>query len=520
MSMKTIYKTLTLGLALSFSIGCSDDFLDKEPLDEIVSTNFYQTEEDALQALVSVYDVLGHQSVPGVSWAPYITVSDILSDDAYAGGGDANDGFDEDQLNNFNIPTDNLLVRATWMKNYTGIYRANLFLEIIDDIDASDEFKLRTIAEAKFLRAYFYFEQVRFFENIPLLTATLKGPSEYSQEQSSPNEVYDQIALDLVEAIPDLPAAIPANESGRISRWAAQALLARAFLFYNGVYGSNMDAGGTTVDANVVLGHLEDLISNSGHALLPNYEDIFRLANEYSIESVFEISYGDNPAWFDWFYVIGGEGNLSAQMQGPRVEGGSTNWTRGWSFAPVSEKLVQDMAGDPRQDATILFQSELDGTLALGYQHTGYYSQKYSSDTEHAGAIGQFELIRTANHRVIRYSDVLLMAAELGSGSAQNYLDEVRARVGLPSVPATIDNIFNERRLELALEGIRYWDVLRRGISFATDELTLSGVRGANYEGDQQIFDVTFNPATRGFFPIPQAELDLAAGSFNQNDGY
>ncbi|HSG67475.1 MAG TPA: RagB/SusD family nutrient uptake outer membrane protein, partial [Bacteroidales bacterium] len=118
------------------------------------------------------------------------------------------------------------------------------------------------------------------------------------------------------------------------------------------------------------------------------------------------------------------------------------------------------------------------------------------------------------------YSDVLLMAAELGSGNAQAYLDKVRARVGLPSVPATLENILKERRLELSLEGIRYFDLLRQGMSVASQELTLNGIRGPKYIGDQIIFDVTFNPATRGFLPIPQQEIDLSAGSFIQNAGY
>jgi hypothetical protein len=121
---------------------------------------------------------------------------------------------------------------------------------------------------------------------------------------------------------------------------------------------------------------------------------------------------------------------------------------------------------------------------------------------------------------VIRYSDVLLMAAELGSPNAQAYLDEVRARVGLPSVPVSLDNIYRERRLELALEGIRYFDVIRRGLDYADQELTESGLRGPNYLGDQITFDVEFDEVTRGFLPIPQAEMDLSAGVFTQNIGY
>jgi hypothetical protein len=112
------------------------------------------------------------------------------------------------------------------------------------------------------------------------------------------------------------------------------------------------------------------------------------------------------------------------------------------------------------------------------------------------------------------------MAAELGSPNAQNHLDRVRARVGLSSVPATLDNIYKERRLELALEGIRYFDVIRRGMAYASQELTMIGERGPNFVGDQQIFDVAFNPAAKGFLPIPQAQIDLSAGVFRQNIGY
>lgn len=518
--MKTlIYKILASITLMTLVASCSDDFLDLGPLDQEVTSTFYKTEEQAMQALVAVYDVLGYQDTPGYSWAPFITISDVLSDDSYAGGADANDGQDEDELNNFNIPTTSKIVQAIWIKNYTGIYRANLLLEKIEGVDASDEFKKRLTAESKFLRAYFYFEQVAYFENIPLLTRTLSGPSEYKQPQAAPADVYNQIALDLTEAMNDLPESVPAAEAGRITKWAAQALLARVYLFYNGVYGNDLQAGDQVVNKQVLAGYLDNLIASSGHDLFEDYSQNFKLAGEYGKESVFEISYGDTPPWWDWGYVRGGEGNLSAQMQGPRVTG-SQKWNRGWSFGTVSQKLVNDLEDDPRFEFTVLTQEELDGTLDKGYQHTGYYSKKYSSDAEHWGSNGQFELNRTCNHRVIRFSDVLLMAAELGSGNAQQYLDRVRARVGLGSIPATPENIYKERRLELSLEGIRYFDVLRKGQSFASQALSYSGIRGPNYIGDQQIFDVTFNTATRGFLPIPQSELDLSAGTFKQNDGY
>lgn len=518
MKKYSFYLSLLVITLIVFA-SCSDEFLDRPPLDQEVSTNFYQTESDAMAALVAVYDVLGYQSTPGISWAPFITISDILSDDSYAGGADANDGQNQNELNTYNIPTTNLIVQSIYIKNYIGIYRANLLMEKIDGIDAPADLKARIVAECKFLRAYFYFEQVRFFENIPLLTNTVAGPSEYQQPQASPSAVYNQIALDLVDAMEVLPEMVPPAEAGRVTKWAAQALLARVYLFYNGVYNQDLDAGGLQINSAKVVEYLDELIASSGHDLFDDYAMNFHKAGEFGVESVFEISYGDTPPWWDWGYVRGGEGNLSAQMQGPRVTG-SDNWNRGWSFGTVSQKLVDDLEGDPRLYHTVLFQDSLDGNLVIGYQHTGYFSNKYSSDAEHWGADGQFELNRTCNHRVIRFSDVLLMAAELGSPSAQEYLDRVRARVGLPSVPATIENILKERRLELSLEGIRYFDVIRQGMGVASQEFTVIGVRGPDYVEDQIVYDHTFNTATKGFLPIPQTEIDLSAGTLVQNEGY
>lgn len=514
-----ILKITALFLVVGIIGACNDDFLDLQPLDKEVTSTFYKTEEQAMQALVAVYDVLGYQSTPGVSWAPFIVISDILSDDAYAGGADANDGQDENEFNNFNIPATSKIAHALWIKNYIGIYRANLLLEKIDGVNAPDDFKKRVVAECKFLRAYFYFEAVSFFENIPLLTHTLGSPSEYKQPHASPEQVYNQIALDLNEAMADLPRNVSAAEAGRVTRWAAQALLARVYLFYNGVYNKELQAGAQTISRGVVVDYLDELIATSGHDLFEDYGMNFKLAGEFGKESVFEISYGDTPPWWDWGYVRGGEGNLSAQMLGPRVTG-SQKWNRGWSFGTVSQKLVNDLKDDPRYAYTVLTQEELDGSLSIGYQHTGYFSKKYSSDAEHWGTSGQFELNRTCNHRVIRFSDVLLMAAELGSGNAQQYLDRVRARVNLPAIPATPENIYKERRLELSLEGLRYFDVLRKGQAFANQTLSVSGIRGPNYVGEQQIFDVAYNPATKGFLPVPQSELDLSGGTFKQNDGY
>ncbi len=519
MNLNLYIKVIVTVVVCLLATSCGDDFLDRQPRDRIVSSNFYKTEKDAQQALVAVYDALQYQSSPGVSWAPMCTVLDILSDDALAGGSDANDGMQQQELNTYNCPTTNPIVHSIWLKNYTGIYRANLFLEVIGDIEASEEFKKRTIAEVKFMRAYFYLELVRCFENIPLLTATISGPSEYSQTQNDPNEVYAQIFQDLQDAAADLPTSVPSNELGRITKWAAQGLLARAYVFHKGVYGTQLSTSQGQVDDTYVLAQLEDIIQNGGFMLLEDFSQNFRLAGEFGTESIFEISHGDSPAWWDWGYLRGGEGNLAAQMQGPRVTG-SENWDRGWSFAPVTEQLYQLLDGDGRLDGTIVTENQLDGNLVKGYQHTGYYSRKYTSDAEHWGSDGQFEHNRTCNYRILRYSDILLMAAELGSSNGQQYFDMVRARAGMPSIPLNEDNLFEERHREFALEGIRYFDVVRRGESYANSELTSNNERGQFYEGDQQIFEHTYDPSKRGFLPIPQTEIDLSNGVFLQNVGY
>ncbi len=512
--------TIIIAIMTLIMVSCMESFLEKEPLDQRVESNFYQTESDAFEALVAIYDVLQWQTVVG--FHPLPMFSDIASDDAYAGGASRNDAPNIIEVDQHNIRTTNGEVQGLWSKHYTGIYRANLYLEKLDGMEAGEDFKTRTAAEAKFMRAYFYFNLLKLFENVPLLTETLKAPSEYTQPQASPEDVYNQIALDLVEAAADLPETVPPAEAGRVTRWAAKGLLGRMYLYVNGVYGVNPQAGSRTVDAAYALSELEDIIANGGFELLPNFADNFSRAFEFSTESVFEISFSDSRPWYDWGFIQGGEGNIAAQMQGPRVdEPGLEAYDRGWSFAPVTQELVDAFEeGDPRREATIISEDEFNGSITIGYQHTGYFTKKYTTAKEYSPADGQPELNWGNNYRAIRYSDVLLMAAELGSPNAQTYLDQVRARVGLSSVPATMENIMRERRVELALEGHRYFDLLRQGVPMAENMISISGQRGPSYQGDDLEFEVDFNAATRGLFPIPQNEIDISNGVYGQNPGY
>jgi hypothetical protein len=518
--IKNISKTL-LAAGLLLSATSCEDFLDKQPRAERAESNFYKTESDANEALTSVYDALQWHTVAG--FHPLPMLMDIASDDSYAGGGSRTDAPSIIQMDMHNIsPSNNGENGGLWKKYYIGINRANILLQKIDGIKASDDFKNNIVGQAKFLRAYFYFDLVRLYENVPLVLKTLTS-NDAAVPQANPEDVYSRIAIDLDSAILQLPALKTGQYQGRATKWSAKALLARVYLFHKGVYNKELTAGSKTIDQAAALAHLEDLIQNSGHDLLPNFADVFKKSSEFSVESVFEVSYSDKNPWWDWGYVQGGEGNMQAQMQGPRLlDPAKTPYETGWSFAPVTLSLVNAMQDDPRKDLTILEETaeNLPGGLVYGFQHTGYFSKKYSTIREYKGATGQPELNWGNNYRAIRYSDVLLMAAELGSPKAQDYLDKVRGRVGLTSVPVSPDNIFKERRLELALEGHRYWDLLRRGLTVAKTAIDVSGSKGPKFKGDQVDFDVTFKTATKGFFPIPQSEVDITSGVIKQNEGY
>ena len=516
-------KYISIFAILTMLFGCSEDFLELSPQATLFASSYFQTEDQVEEALIATYDVLGHQKGKDLSWSPYLTVTESLGDDAYAGGQDAGDGSELDELNTFNISTGNEIVQSIWKRNYFGIYRANFTIEKAEALESTtDEFRNQIIGEAKFLRAYFYFELIRFFENVTLSTK-VDSPSEANRAQAEPSLVYDQIATDLVEAIANLPESQGAN-LGRATKWAAKSLLGRVYLFENGVYGNGMTtADGQSIDATFVLAELEDVINNSGHALLGNYEDVFLSSGEFSVENVFEIVYDGAPVGGDWGTEEKIEGNLAAQQSGPRVTG-STIYYRGWSFAIPSHKLFLDMGSDPRRAVTILTASDIlaepNTTLNTGaYQHTGYYNGKYTTRLADRGPQGTPELHNTTNYRAIRFSDVLLMAAEIGQNVA--YINTVRDRVGLAPIAAYSDDaLFQERRMELSMEGLRYFDLIRRGLSVAGQELTVNGIIGPDYTGNDQLYNVTFDPSARGFLPIPQTEIDISNGVLIQNEGY
>lgn len=524
-------KIIAVLMGFMLLMSCNKDFLELDPLTKLVERNFYQSKEDAFMALVAVYDVL-QWGTPRNQNVPFEVVGEIASDNCYGGGSNANDIPGIVDIDQHEMDPSYIGYESLWYKYYFGIYRANLFLDRVKDIDfkGDNALKNRFIAEAKFLRANFYFDLVRLFGNVPLILKQL-SPSEYSQTQTSPDLVYAQIARDLQAAAYALPAMVPAVEKGRVTKWAAKSLMGRVFLYYTGYYNKTEinDNTGFSFSADSARIYIDDVILNGGFSLLPNFEDLWKVENKNNMESVFEIQYTELSRWGDWAYRIGSEANQAVVLWGVREPDVRSPYAPGWSFAPVNPKLYNSYdPTDPRKNTTILSIEEEfvpnGWTYVEGFQHTGYFNKKYIPLKAHEATIGDSRLNYPNNYIVIRFADVLLMGAELNLvfnlAKAQDYYSRVRKRAfGVAHVsPVLTSNqnglelIIRERNLELALEGHRYWDLLRMGMNYAEVQI--------DETANEYPFFVNFKPVTKGLFPIPQSEIDLTNNSLIQNAGY
>ena len=484
------------------SLSCSKDIIELSPTGTVLESNFYKTEQELFQGLVAAYDPLGFAT----NFTMKMGLLNAASDDAHAGGSDASDQPSWVAYDKFTLDPNLGPQAGLWSKNYTGIYRANLVIEKAEGAVAglTADKKARYVAEAKFLRAYYYFDLVRWFGNVPLITATPAADAIYKQTQSAPAAIYAQIEKDLKEAVAttQLPESLPADELGRITKGAAKALLGKVILFQN----NNARMG----EAATIF---EDIINSNAYALEKNYADIFKPDNKFGKESIFEI-YSSGNRKGDWGLGIdGNEGNKDVQFCGMRDYVGAT-YANGWSFCPVSLDLVNFMQNDPRFAATVIDGKALKATGAFytaGYQNTDYFIKKYSPLAAFKATSGEPALNWGYNIKEIRLADVLLMAAESFNRSgndakAQTYLNRVRARVALSAKTSTgatlLQDIYDERRLELATEGMRFWDLIRT--NKAATVLSNQGFKAGKHE----------------FLPLPQGEVDIMQGAFKQNSGY
>jgi starch-binding outer membrane protein, SusD/RagB family len=484
---------------------CKKDFLELQPRGIKLESNFYQTQTEAFEGLVAVYDVLQWCGTNN-TWSMNVGLLNAASDDCYSGGSDASDQPSWAAWDVFGLTPNLGPQRALWIKYYSGIYRANLLLEKIDKVPVIDEaFKARAIAETKFLRAYYNFELVRFFGNIPLITKTLSADEIYKQVQVPSADVYAQIEKDLKDAIAtlQLPETVGAAELGRVTKGAAKALLGKVILYENNP--AKMDEAAKI---------FEEVITSGVYKLEPKFEDIFKQDHEWGQESIFEINFSGNQTGGYENFTNQTEGNYNTQFFGMRDFVGPI-YANGWSFCPISTELVDAMKTDPRFKHTIIDGKALKATGAsytAGYQNTDYFIKKYAGLQVDKAKSGEPALNWNNNTREIRLADVYLMAAEAivrspsgDAGKASSYLNRVRTRVGLqPYIgqtgPALLDLIYKERRFELATEGHRFFDLVR---TQKAAEILKGFVKGKSE-----------------LLPIPQQEIDITVGKLKQNPGY
>jgi len=568
-------KVFSVFMGVGFGITSCTNYLTIDPQTnaKILGENFYQDSTECYSALAAAYGAV--RVYAGCFYNQTATMNSG-SDECYCGGGSATDGSGLQNFSNYTMdannvgwPTNPASASSTngpaylWFSYFLGISNTNALLDNINNAPISDATKARMVAECKALRAYYYFNLVRMWGNVPILTTSLKGSTVYDVKQSSIPEVYVQIEQDLTDAIPDLPlpGAFTANDAGRLTQGAATALLGKVYLYEgDGVPGAKNPDGSDALPGNTskyalavqtlakVNGSQSGTTFNSpyGYQLLTDYNDLWsnkmtaaspifgNAPGKFNSESIFEdvhTNQGKN-GWgsssngvinYSPFFV----GNMMNCMVGPRSyvvipKAGNPapilSTAGNWSFNPITPECYNWMktncgAGDSRFNASIF---NADALVAAGYityiggnKNTGYFLYKFmplQSDEGHLG--GDVVLNYQQDTYIIRLADTYLMEAEalLKSGSDANralaLVNAVRLRAGATPLTGSLSlqQIWDERRLEFMGEGHRWFDLVRTG-----QAATVLGARG-------------FKPNKNELFPIPATEL--INQNFQQNYGY
>jgi hypothetical protein len=529
--MKKRYRIIIVAVAAIVTFSSCKKFLTSELTDAKQTTlSYFKTPSEAYTALVGCYNglnqIYNNDQIPALL--------EVFSDNSFGGTGTF-DGYGWAMVDEFDksiSPSDVSFHNGGWKAYYQTIYRCNVLLQNIDKVAWGDSIALRQkyAAEAKFIRAYCYLDLVRLFEKVPLVITPILG----NVPQAEPDETFAQIMKDLREASDSLPSAsYKSVPSGRVTKWAAESLLARAYLFYAGLYGKGTIGGETAATA---LAAVEDVIAHSGHSLVSDFTTLWPAAStaknvtyagEDNPEVVFAIKYSSTDNW-----SADATGNRWMVMEGIRSES-LYPYQAGWGACTVDPKLwALYPSTDTRRFATII--SIADENLAYTKSsdcrsYTGYFMKKYAMQCDKNGnsLVSNFMTGQYQDLFVVRYSDVLLMAAELGSSNAVSYYNQVHHRADPSAAPAAAvskADILAERRLEFTGEGLRYWDLLRQGIDAAASTIAANTTVSFFQDG-------TANPpsaskleanikATRGFQQIPNDQITLSSGMLKQNTGW
>lgn len=502
--MKNLHiKTLGIVCCLSLLTSCKK-WVDYNPHEDfkVTELDYLKSETDYRTMAISVYTPLQwlNQVVP---------IGDMASDNSVSGGENSTDVLPLQQIDDYTHTPVNSTLQDLWQSAYEGINRSNYLHQFKDANPAGEAVsfagKDALYGEVYFLRAYYYFTLVKLFGDVPLFVDRRLGLADSrGLTRSAMADVYAQIEVDLTNAITVLPAI--QAQKGRVTKYAAQALLGKVYLYQK------------KYDAAAAM--LENVIISNAYTLVSDFGSIFLASGENGPESVFEIQYSNNSPYYNWGGQTKGQGNYSVQQTGIRGLNGSAAmpYAAGWSTnLPTQNLAAAYAAGDKRKEVTVL-DIEAYKTANPGfnityqvapYKNTGLYNQKYLPRKGETS--GQLELNYLNNFRTIRYADVLLMAAEANvkatapnEAKAKTYLNLVRRRAFgdllhdiTSSGDALYQAILEERRLELGMEGERFFDLVRTGQA-ATK---ITGFQTGKHE----------------VFPVPQHEVDVSGLTQNPN---
>jgi len=555
--------------------GCTN--LDTKDLTHKNTTNYPETYTDAQSMIASIYSIMNATCANPIS--SFFMVANLAADDQFGGGG-ANDYASQAEDLLLSSGTD--MLRQFWQDRYAGVHRANNAIETLDNCSGypSDEMKNQLMGEAYFMRAFYYYELASMFENIPMVITT----DPVNNPQATPDETWGQIISDFKQAITLMPShPVGWLEAGHADKWTAEAMMARAWLFYTGFY-QKTDVtlpDGSTVSKSDVSSWIDDCVNNSGYTLVPDYRNLWAYTNRCTVED-YPYTAGQGLVWVENDNAINPESMFAIKFSkfasynsgstigfsngfslyygirsqpAPSNSGDPTNgfpFGTGWGMGPVAPNLWTDWTtaepNDIRRTASIcVIPNELPNYL-IGcggsdtyIQETDYFEKKLapieSRKTDGSGfwatfemdmynyASSNFQLSNIHDLVLMRFADVLLMQSELEQNVSG--INRVRARAGLQPIAAYTDvALQNERRWELAFEAIRWNDIRRWHIANTVlaeqnaQPVYINGIASLNTTSSNGGGYASRYQATNGFFPIPESEIALSDGVLKQNAGW
>ena len=503
-------------ILLCFSVfifnACNNDFLETSPEHESTDGSFFVTKNHFRQAITGVYNSLRDHGYARSCWL----MGEMRSDNTHYNYYSANRLVTWEEIANFLNTPQNEHTNNYWRVSYNAIAKANTVIDRIKDRNFSDEFKTGILGEAKFLRAYLYFELVKNFGGVPLNIHEVKSPEEAFIPRSTENEVYSQIMEDVKYAIDHLPTVTKFPADGKASKGAAKMLYAYVLMTK------------PERDYPEAEKQLKDIL-NMNYGLMDEYKDVFDTFKKNSKEHIFSIQYKMGDYGLESIFLYEFLPRTSDTELATGVKSSNNISNGGWNI-PTQRMIDSYEAGDKRLNPSIAVAvgSSNDGEVLVYEDIVEVASPKIQQHAYAKPFINKYRWPHTKvnntddNWPVYRYADALLLLAESlveqgRGGEAAPYVNEVRKRAGLAEVSViTAEVVANERKHELAFENHRWHDLLRTGK--AIEVMTEYGkyIKGIDIQVPKNAYNITKEMLV---FPIPYREISVNP-SITQNPGY